>query len=136
MIIQFTLYELMIFLLIALGIAALIILLFILIKTKKVVSNLESMVETNKESINKSIKTMPGIFENVGQISNDFRETSDKLKVSAPLILQDAEDITGAVKVCIGNEVALKKGTPGFMAYFHVFEEVLHIISGIFSSEK
>jgi predicted PurR-regulated permease PerM len=136
MIIQFTVQDLMIFLLLLLGIAAGILLLIVLWKIKKAASGLQSLVETNKESINKTIKTLPGIFDNVEQISSDIKETAGKLKVSVPVILQDVQSITDAAKGFIGNETALKKDAPGFMAYLNVIEDVLHIISGIFSSEK
>lgn len=136
MIIQFTLQELMLFLLFALGTATGIILLLILLKTKKMVSGLQSLLETNKESINKTIKTMPGIFENAGQISSGLRETTDKLKVSLPVIMHNVECMTSAARSDMGNEDDVTKGAPGFMAYFNAIEEVLHIISRIFPPQK
>ena len=86
MVIQFTLQELMIFLLCVLGIVAVVLSLPILWNITKIVGILRSLVETNQESINKTIRTMPEIFENVGQISIDVRETADKLKISVPVI--------------------------------------------------
>jgi predicted PurR-regulated permease PerM len=98
MIIQFTLRDLMVVLISVLGIAAGIILLSILWNIRSVVSNLRHLVETNKESIKRTISTMPGIFENVGQISNNVRETTEKLSISLPVILHEAECITSAAK--------------------------------------
>jgi hypothetical protein len=87
----------------------------------------------------------------VGQISTNVRDTIDKLKVSAPVILQEVECVTNAAKGSIElagvvmenmgsgiNETvaAYKKDTPGFMAYFHIIEEVLQIIYRTFSSGK
>ncbi|HWP96649.1 MAG TPA: hypothetical protein VN426_07340 [Syntrophomonadaceae bacterium] len=101
--------------------------------------------------IKKTIVTMPGIFENVGQISNDLRETTGKLKISVPVILEEVEGITIAAKGSIelagvvmenmGSGIndtiaANKEETPGFMLYIHIFEEVLQIIYRTFSSGK
>jgi len=151
MVIQFTLQDLMLFLVCALGIAAGILLLPILWNIKKVVGILRPLVETNQEFIEKTIRTMPGIFENVGQISSNVRETTDKLKVSVPVILQEVECVTNAAKGSIelagvvmenmGSGIndtiaAYKKDTYGFMAYLHIFEELLQIIYRTFSSSK
>jgi len=151
MVIQFTLQDLMLFWVCALGIVAGILLLPILWNIKKVVGILRALVETNQEFINKTIRTLPGIFENVGQISSDVRETTDKLKVSVPVILQEVECVTNTAKGSIElagvvmenmgsgiNETiaAYKKDTSGFMAYFHIIEEVLQIIYRILSSSK
>jgi len=151
MVIQFTVQELMFILVCALGIAAGILLLPILWNIKKVVGILRPLVETNQEFIEKTIRTMPGIFENVGQISSNVRETTDKLKVSVPVILQEVECVTNAAKGSIelagvvmenmGSGIndtiaAYKKDTYGFMAYLHIFEELLQIIYRTFSSSK
>ena len=89
----------MLFVILALVIVALIILIPILWKIKK------------------SIKTMPQIFENVGQISNDVKEITDKLNA-----IETVSD--------------KKKDNPGFMDYLHIIEEVAQIIYRIFSSNK
>jgi phage-related minor tail protein len=151
MVIQFTLQDLMFFLVCALGIAAGILLLPILWNIKKVVGILRPLVETNQEFIKKTIRTMPGIFENVGQISSNVRETTDTLKISVPVILQEVECVTNSAKGSIGlagdvvenmgsgiNETiaAYKKDTHDYMAYFHIIEEVLQIIYRTFSSSK
>ena len=151
MVIQFTLQDLIIFLVCALGIAAGILLLPILWNIKKMVGILRSMVEKNQEIIEKTIITMPGIFENVEQISTNVRETTDKLKISVPVILQEVESVTNAAKGSIelvgvvmenmGSGIietaaTYKKDTPDFMAYVHIFEEVLQIIYRTFSSSK
>lgn len=133
MVIQFTLQDLMLFLVYALGFAAGILLLAILWNVKKAVGNLWSLVETNQEFIKKTIRTMPGIFENVEQISSNVRETTDKLKVSVPLILQEVEGVTNAAKETVAT---YKKDTTGFMAYFHIIEEVVQIIDRTFFSRK
>ena len=151
MVIQLTLLDLMIFLLCALGIAAGILILPILWNIKKVAAGLWSLLESNQGFIEKTIITMPGIFENVGQISSNVRETTDKLKISVPVILQEVECVTNTAKGSIElagvvmenmgsgiNETiaSYKKDTPDFMAYFSFFEEVLQIIYRIFSSGK
>ncbi len=151
MVFQFTLLELMLFLLCALGITAGILLIPILWNIKKVVGSLRTMVETNQEFINKTIRTMPGTFENVAQISRNVRETTDELNISFPVILQEVEYVTNAAKGSIeiagvvmtnmGSGIdetiaAYKKDTPDYMAYFHIIEEALQIIYRNFSTSK
>lgn len=151
MLIQLTLQDLMLFFVFALGIAVGILLLSILWNIKKVVGILRPLIETNQEFIKKSIKAMPGIFENVEQISSNVRDTTDKLKVSVPVILQEVECVTNAAKgsiqlagVVIENigsgisetAAACKRDSPDFMDYFHIVEEVLQIICRTFSSSK
>lgn len=151
MVIQVTLQDLMLFLVCALGIAAGILLLPILWNIKRVVGILRPLVERNQEFIKKTIRTLPGIFENVGEISSNLRETTDKLKVSVPVILEEVEYATNAAKGSIKsagvvmenvgsgiNEAVAdyKKDTPGFMNYFHGIEEILQILYRTFSSSK
>ena len=151
MLIQVTMQDLILFLACALGIAAGFLLISILWNIKKVVGILRPLIETNQGFIEKTMKTMPGIFENVGQISSNLRETTDKLRVSVPIILQEVENTTNAAKgsielagVVMGNmgsgineAVAIyKKDTPGFMDYFHSIEEILQILYRTFSSNK
>ena len=148
---QFTLQDLMLFLAGVLGIAVGILLVSALWKIKKVVGTLQTLLETNQESIKKTVSTMPGIFDNVGQISINVRDTTDKLKISVPVILQEVESVTNAAKGSIElagdvienvgsgiNETigVHKRDTSGFMAYLHIFEEVLQIIYRTFSSGK
>lgn len=151
MVIQFTLQQLMIFLVCALGIAAGILLLPILWNIKKVAGSLRLLIETNQEYINQTIKTMPVTFENVGQISNNVRDTTDKLNISIPSILHEVEYVTSAAKGSIEsagavienvgsgiNETiaAYKEDAPDYMAYVHIFEEVLLIVYRTFSPAK
>jgi hypothetical protein len=151
MVIQFTLQELMIFLVCALGIAVGALSVPILWNVKKIVGTLRSVVETNQESINKTIRTMPGIFENAGQISSDVREATDKLKISVPTILGDVESVThtakgslelaGVVIENVGSGIndtisAYKRETSSIMNYFQIIEEILEIICRVLSSSK
>lgn len=151
MTIQFTLQELMLFLVCALGIVAGILLLPTLWSIKKVVGILRPLVETNKELFNKTIKAVPVIFENAGHISSNIRETTDKLQVSVPVILQDIENSANAAKESIESAGAVmenmgfgineavaghKKDENGFMAYLRIIEEVLTIVQRTFSSSK
>jgi len=151
MVFQFTLQDLMLFLAGVLGIAVGILLVSALWKIKKVVGTLQALLETNQESIKKTVSTMPGIFDNVGQISINVRDTTDKLKISVPVILQEVESVTNAAKGSIELAGAVienvgsginetigvhKRVASGFMAYLHIFEEVLQIIYRTFSSRK
>lgn len=151
MVIQFTLQNLMLFLVSALGILVGVLLLSILWNIKKIVAIFLPMVEINQESITKAIQTMPGMFENMGQVSCNVRETTDKLKISIPMIITEVESITNAAKGSLKlvevvmenmdaeiNETiaAHNKDTSGFMAYLHIFEEVSQIIYRSFASRK
>lgn len=148
MTIQFSLQEFMIFLVCAFGIAAGVLLLPILWDLKKVTGILRPLVETNQDLIKKTMKTMPAVFENLGQISSNVRDTTDKLKISLPVILQEVECVTNAAKGSFEmagtvmenmgsgiNETvaAYKKDTPG---YFHIIEEILQIIYRTLTSGK
>ena len=151
MVIQFTLQELMLFLVCALGIIAGILLLPILWNVKKVVGILRPMIENNQDSIKKAFKTTPVFIENAGQIASNVRDTTDKLKVSFPVILQEVESVTntakGSIKLAgvvmenMGSEINdsiadYKKDTSGISAYFHIFEEALKIIYRTFFSNS
>ena len=151
MVIQFTLQDLLYFLGGVLVISAGILLLSILWNIKKMVDVVRPLLETNQENINNAIRTMPGIFVNVEQISSDVKETTDKLKISIPVILNNVEGITnaskanielaGAVMESVSSGItetvaAYKKVVPGFMDYFHIFKEVLQVLARTFSSRK
>lgn len=151
MTIQFALQDLMLFLVCALGIVAGILLLPTLWNIKRVVGIFRPIVETNKELLKKTIKAVPAIFENAGHISSNVRETTDKLKVSVPVILQDIERSANAAKVSIGsagvmmenvglgiNEAVAghKKDENGFMPNLRIIKEVLTIVQHTFSSGK
>jgi len=154
MIIQFTLQEFMILLVSAFGIAAGVLLLPILWDIKKVVSIFRPLVETNQESFKKSVKSIPCIFDDAVHISKNIRETTDKIKISAPVILKEVEIATNSAKESIelagvimvnmssGNNsnsetaITYKKDGSTFMAYLSVFEEVLQIIYRTYSSNK
>jgi hypothetical protein len=128
MVIQFTLQELMVFLVCALTIVAGCLLIPILWNIKKVVGIVRPMVETNQAAIKKSIVAIPGIIENLGQISIDVRETTDKLKISVPILLQEAQGAGGTADAA--------ENATGLMAYFPVIKEALHLILRAFSSGK
>lgn len=151
MVIQFTLQDILIFLAAIIGIVIGILLISTLWKVNKVVGTMRSLLETNQESINKSVSAMPGILENVGQITVDARETTGQLKNSVPLILQEVESVTNAAKGSIemvgsvienvGTEINHPKGghkgdSSGFLPYLHIVEEVLQIVYRIVSSKK
>ncbi len=151
MIIQFSLLDLMIFMVCALGIVAEILLIPILWNIKKVVGSIRSLSEINQGLIKKTVKTLPAFIEDVVQIGSNVRETTDVLNISVPVILQDLEGATSAAKGSIelaGIEIenissginetldTYKKDTFGLMAYIHVFEEVLQIVYRTFPSSK
>jgi len=151
MLIQFTLQDLMFFLVCAIVIAAGILSLPILWDMKKMTGTCRSLLETNQESIKITIKTLPAVLENMEHVSGNVRGITDKLKVSVPLLLQEVEnaasaakgsiELTGDVIENIGSEIndtiaTYKKNSNDFMAYFHVFEEVLQIICRTLSSSK
>jgi hypothetical protein len=151
MVIQFTIQELMYFLVGVLGISAGVLLLSILWNIQKVVGVVRPLVEANQEAIHKTISTLPGIFANVEQISSDVRETTDKLKISVPVIFDEVEGVTNVSKanIVLAGEVMEKvssgitdtigrfnKDIPGFIGYLHIFEEVLQILYRTFSTKE
>ena len=115
MTIEFSLQEIMLFLLYALGISSGILLFSILWK------------------VNKAFRTIPAIIEDVGQISINVRETTDKLKVSVPAILQGVERVTYAANETVAT---YKKDTITFMTYLPILEELLQILYRAFSQRK
>jgi len=149
MIIQITLQELMIIVVCVFAVAASLLLLPILWDLKKVVGILRPMLETNQESIKKTIKVLPEIFENARHISKNLRETTDDFKISAPLILKEVESASNSAKESIemagviveklsfgSNKVTYNEDGNGFMSYLYIFEEVLQIVYRTFSSSK
>jgi biotin synthase-related radical SAM superfamily protein len=151
MVIQFTLQDLVLFLAGGLGVAIGILLISVLWNVKKSASALRLILETNSEPVKKAIGYLPEIIDNIGQISKDVRETTDKLKVSVPIVLQEVESVTGSAKKSIdlagvvlenvgceinGSVFTYKKDTSSFTAYFHIFEEVLKIIYHTFYAKK
>lgn len=151
MVIQFTLQDLLLFLGCALLAVIGVFLIAILWKTNKVIGTFRSMVESNQDSISRTIRTLPGIMENAEQISSNVKITTDQLKVSGPVILKDAEFVANATKdgveiasaaiinVSTGvNDTvdAIKQEAEDFGAYFHIAAEIIKIIIRAFSSGK
>jgi ABC-type transporter Mla subunit MlaD len=151
MLIQFTLQDLMIFLVCAIGIIAGVLSLPILWDLKKVTGACRSLLETNQEAIKITIRTLPVVLENMEHVSGNVRETTDRLKVSVPMLLQEVEnaasaakgsiELTGEMIENIGSEIndtiaSYKKTSSDYVAYFHIFEEVLQIICRTLSSSK
>jgi hypothetical protein len=155
MLIQFTLQDLMIFLICALAIIAGILLIPILWNIKKIVGVFRPLVDANKEAIKKSFKTIPAVVEDVGQISSDVKEITGKLKESAPVIIEDVQCAVGSAKESIetagivvddigsGIDDILSSGTSGsrdnasgFMAYIPIIKDAIQLILRAFSSGK
>jgi hypothetical protein len=155
MVIQFTLQELMIFLVCALAIAAGVLLIPILWNIKKVVGIVRPLVESNQAAYKKSFATIPGIVEDIAQISGDVKETTGKLKLSVPVILNNVQSASGTAKgsiesagVIVGNIGSSLDGvfapnrndttesTSGFMAYLPIIKDVLQLILRAFAPGK
>ena len=151
MVIQFTVQDLLLFLGCALLAVIGVFLIVILWKTNKIISTFRSIVESNQDSVNRTIKTLPGIMENAEQISGNVKITTDQLKLSGPVILKDAEFVANATKdgveiasaaiinVSTGvNDTvdAIKQEAEEFGAYFHIAAEIIKIIIRAFSSGK
>jgi hypothetical protein len=155
MILQFSLQDLMVFLVCALAIASGALLIPILWNIKKVVGMVRPIVEANQAGIKKSIGAIPGILENVGQISIDVKDTAGRLRTSVPVLLDDVQyaadsaresiDRAGILVDNIGSGISETIGSykndtsendTGFMAYLPVIKEVLQLIFHAFSSRK
>lgn len=149
MIIQITLQDLMIIVVCAFVVAASLLLLPILWDLKKVTGILRPMLETNQESIKKTIKVLPEIVENARHISKNVSQTTDDFRISAPLILKEVESASNSAKESIEmagviveklsfgtNKVTYNEEGNGFMSYLYIFEEVLQIVYRTFSTSK
>ena len=151
MVIQFTVQDLLLFLGCALLAVIGVFLIAILWKMNKIIGTFRSVVESNQDAVNRTIKTLPGIMENAEQISSNVKITTDQLKVSGPVILKDAEFVANATKdgveiasaaiinVSTGvNDTvdAIKQEAEEFGAYFHIAAEIIRIIIRAFSSGK
>lgn len=151
MVIQFTLQSLIFFVFCVLGITVTLLLIPILLNMGKISGMIRGILEANKDSLSKCISKAPDIVENIEKISINMRETTDKINMSAPVILKDVESITGAVKegveatnnvienvgLAINETVsAYKKDALTVVNYLHIFEEVITIIYRNFFSGK
>ena len=151
MVIQFTVQDLLLFLGCVLLAVIGVFLIAILWKTNKMIGTFKSIVESNQDAVNRTIKTLPGIMENAEQISGNVKITTDQLKVSGPVILKDAEFVANATKdgveiasaaiinVSTGvNDTvdAIKQEAEEFGAYFHIAAEIIKTIIRAFSSGK
>lgn len=148
MVIQFTLQDLMLFLGVVLlaVIGALII--AILWKTNKMVGTVRKILDSNQDSINRTIQTVPGIMANTELITGNVKETTDQFKETLPLILKDAEFISHAAKdgveiasativnvsTGINDTVdAIKQEASDLFTYFNIVKEIIKIIIHAFS---
>ncbi|MEN6492457.1 MAG: hypothetical protein ABFC85_10760 [Rectinema sp.] len=148
MLIQFTLQELMVFLLCAVGILAGAILIPVLLHLKKMVGILRPLVENNQEPIKKSFKSIPLILGDFEQIGSNVKDATDKLKITLPAAVQEVECAANAAKgsLALAGNVMEKMGSgisesvstdkKDNTGYFHLFEELLQLIYRSLSSDK
>jgi len=148
MVIQFTLQELMIFLVCLMGILAGIVLLPILWNIKKVVAVISPLVEGNKDTIKHAFKVMPEVMGNIEQIGENLKDTTTQLKASFPLIIQEVEHVANTAKgsLALASDVMEKMGSginetvsaykKDSTGYFHLFEELMQLIYRSLSSGK
>ncbi|MCR3923067.1 MAG: hypothetical protein NUK65_11235 [Firmicutes bacterium] len=151
MVIQITVQDLMYLLISALAIVSGIFLISILWNIKKVVSNVRSLLENNHESLKKTIKVIPGIIDDVEQISGNVRDSTDKIRVSLPIIIQEVAYVTtaakGSIEVAglvmenlgsgINETVATYKiDSPDFIANLRIIEEVIQVVYRTFFATK
>jgi hypothetical protein len=144
----FTLQELMTFLVCAIGIIAGMIMVPILWNIKKVVGTFKLLVENNHDNIKKSFKTIPVIIDNVEQIGGNLRDTTDKLRVSVPLIIQEVDHVAEKAKgsLALAGDVMEKMGSgindtvtthkDDSTGYFHLFEEFMQLLYHSLTSDK
>lgn len=151
MVIQFTLQDLLLFLgCILVGVIG-IFLVIILWKVNKMMGTCRTLLDSNQDSIKRTIHSMPGIMENTEKITENVKDTTDKIKESAPGILKDAEYVSHAAKngaevasaalvnVSTGvNETvdAIKEEVSDISTYVHIASEIIKIIIHAFSSGK
>jgi len=148
MTIQFTLPDLMIFLVCMMGILLGAILVPILLNIKKMVGIISPLVEVNKDSIKHSFRRVPAIIGDMEQISGDLKETTSQLKVSFPAIIQEVEHVASTAKgsLTLASDVMEKMGSginetvtaykKDNSGYFHLFEELMQLIYRSLTSGK
>lgn len=151
MVIQFTLQDLLLFLgCVLLGVVG-IFLVSILFKVNKMMGTCRTLLDSNQDSIKRTIQSMPGIMENTEKITENVKDTTDKVKDAAPGIIKDAEYVSHAAKngaevasaalvnVSTGvNETvdAIKEEVSDISTYVHIASEIIKIIIRAFSSGK
>jgi len=157
MVIQFALQDALIFLLCILGITVALLIIPVLMNTKKVMGILRDTLVKNQESIQKTIRSLPGILENVGQVTNNSKEITNQLRISVPVIAKEIEGVTHAAKdgIASAGVVLEKMGTgindtvssyketsesapeeaTGLMVYVPLIKDVLQIIEHNFSEK-
>ncbi|MFA6309760.1 MAG: hypothetical protein WC677_08550 [Clostridia bacterium] len=108
--IQISVQELLIFVLCGLGIIIGIILIKILWDIQKTAKSVRGLCENNKDDIRKSIQKMPAILENVEQISNNVKITTDSV-------------------------ASYKKETTGLSTYLQIITDILQAVFHTFSKK-
>jgi len=151
MVIQFTVQDLLAFLGGTLLLVIGVLLILLLWKANRVMGTFHILLDSNLEGIKKSMKSLPVIVENAEHISQNMKVTTDQLSLSAPVILKDAEFISGAAKdgvktasaaiIDVSTGVsdtvdAIRLDVSDFGAYFHIAEEIIKVIIHAFSSKK
>ena len=148
--IQFTLQDLLIFSAYIVGIVAGVFLIIALWKIKKVISSIQSLVDSNKEDITKTIKATPSIMDDIKVISTNFKDVSGDLNNSIPAILKNTECITNKAKTSIEMASSVidnvgsgindtvdeyKESASSIVTYIHIAEEVFQIIYKAFTKK-
>lgn len=151
MVIQMTVQEIVIFIACIIGFVAGILLVAILWDIKKIVGVFRPVIQKNKAGLQTAIGMIPVIVQNAAQISSDVKETTEKLKVAVPVILEDAQWVAHATKGSIqlatvavenvGSGIldtveAYKRAVPSIASYICVVQEIVQIIARMFSREK
>lgn len=149
--IQFTLQDLMVFFAYLIGIAAGALLIIILWKIRKVLCNVQSLIDSNKEAVIKTVNAIPAVMDDVKHISSNIVDVSDNFKDSVPGLLKDTESIAGSAKASLETASIIienvgsgindtvdeyKKNESGIITYIHIAEEIFKIIYKAFTSKK
>lgn len=150
MIIQISLQNLLVVLIYAIVIVAGILVIPILWNIKKMVSTLRPLIEDNKDAINTTIKRLPIITENIEIICTDIKETTGKIKVSVPVILEEVQSVTNATRESmemasavvenvgsgINDTIDGVKNAPNIMNYINIITDVIQIVVHAFKGKK
>jgi hypothetical protein len=91
---------------------------------------------------------MPVIVGDLEQIGGNLKDTTDKLKISLPVIIQEVEHVADTAKgsLTLAGDVMEKMGSginesvtaykKDNTGYFHLFEELMQLIYRSLSSGK
>lgn len=146
MVISFTLQDLLLFLGCVLLLGVGIVLIIVLLRLKKILTTVSGILDANRQNLEDTLQSLPVITKNAEVITEDFKVTSAAVSQSAPEILSDVEDITGAANegvqaiVELGTDVgdtvkSIKRGTTQATNVVQIVVEIAQLVAAHLKSD-